>query len=117
VTGGSILLDSGGGPLKARRKRSQSDIVTAAELASERAVLDLPVRVAPDGVVCEECGARSGASSDTWVIDPLDGTANDTNALEEFGAIVGHVRPWAASVAVERCPGRAHLTRLERAPL
>jgi myo-inositol-1(or 4)-monophosphatase len=39
--------------------------------------------------VSEESGIRHGASGRTWVIDPLDGTANFASGLPDFGVIIG----------------------------
>lgn len=50
-----------------------ADVVTAADLAAERAVLALLPE--GDAVLAEESGA-AGAARRTWVVDPVDGTAN-----------------------------------------
>jgi myo-inositol-1(or 4)-monophosphatase len=39
--------------------------------------------------VSEESGFRASASGRTWVIDPLDGTANFAAGLPDFGVIIG----------------------------
>jgi myo-inositol-1(or 4)-monophosphatase len=39
--------------------------------------------------VSEESGFRAGASGRTWVIDPLDGTANFAAGLSDFGVTIG----------------------------
>jgi len=74
-------------------KRGQSDLVTAADLASEAAMLEVLGSEAPKaGVLSEESGFRAGASSDVWVIDPLDGTVNYAVGTDDFGVVVGLVR-------------------------
>lgn len=51
------------------------DPVTVADRAAERAIRAEIVRAFPDhGIRGEEQGARKGASSYTWVVDPIDGT-------------------------------------------
>jgi myo-inositol-1(or 4)-monophosphatase len=93
-TGGDVLMASWGRTLDVITKRSSSDIVTPADVSSERAMLGALEAEAPlDGVLCEESGfrpARSGA--DVWVLDPLDGTVNYVTGLNEFGVIVGLTR-------------------------
>ena len=54
------------------------DPVTAADRASEAAILAVLRRLRPhDAVLSEEAGAQAGAGSGRrWVVDPLDGTVN-----------------------------------------
>jgi len=55
------------------------DIVTDADLAAERAILDiLTARFPEHAILSEEGKAKAGLAGDvlTWVIDPLDGTSN-----------------------------------------
>jgi myo-inositol-1(or 4)-monophosphatase len=42
-----------------------------------------------DGIVSEEAGFRASSSGITWVIDPLDGTANFAAGMPDFGVIIG----------------------------
>lgn len=72
------------------RKRSQSDLVTDADRASEEAILARLARLAPeDAILSEESGYTSGRSGWTWVIDPLDGTSSYGTGLDDFGLIIG----------------------------
>ncbi|WP_380168031.1 inositol monophosphatase family protein [Jannaschia sp. R86511] len=75
----------------ARTKSSATDVVTAADLASERELRRLLGAARPDdGVLGEEEGVVEGRSGLTWVVDPLDGTVN---YLYDTGT-------WSVSVAV-----------------
>jgi myo-inositol-1(or 4)-monophosphatase len=59
----------------ASRKTSASDLVTAADHAAERLIVDLLRRERPDdGVVGEE--GTDDPRSRTWLVDPVDGTYN-----------------------------------------
>lgn len=59
------------------QKSSAIDIVTAADQESERMIVaDLAVARPQDGVFGEEGAGSAGTSGITWVIDPIDGTAN-----------------------------------------
>jgi myo-inositol-1(or 4)-monophosphatase len=72
-------------------KSTPTDLVSEADLASERAIRDLLARVRPhDGFVGEEGDRVEGRSGLSWVVDPLDGTVNFL-----FG-----IPQWSVSVAV-----------------
>ncbi|MCC3299591.1 inositol monophosphatase family protein [Arthrobacter caoxuetaonis] len=63
--------------LTGRQKTSVSDVVTAADHAAEKLVLETLRRLRPDdGIVGEEGASHQGTSGRTWVIDPVDGTYN-----------------------------------------
>jgi myo-inositol-1(or 4)-monophosphatase len=71
-------------------KSSPRDLVTDADRASERALLEVITSARPpDGIHSEEGVAREGSTGLTWVMDPLDGTTN---------FVYGRAR-WAVSVA------------------
>jgi myo-inositol-1(or 4)-monophosphatase len=73
-------------------KSTPTDLVSEADLASERAIRKLLRERRPDdGFLGEETGgAEQGASGLSWVVDPLDGTINFL-----FG-----IPQWCVSVAV-----------------
>jgi len=68
--------------LVAEQKTSVSDIVTAADKAAERLVVDRLAAERPDdAIVGEEGTDRPGTSGRSWVIDPVDGTYNFHHGL------------------------------------
>ncbi len=73
-------------------KSTPTDLVSEADLASQRAIAELLARRRPgDGFVGEEEGrSEAGQSGLSWVVDPLDGTVNFL-----FG-----IPHWSVSVAV-----------------
>jgi len=73
-------------------KSTPTDLVSEADLASERAIRELlGARRPHDGFLGEEGGqAEQGTSGLSWVVDPLDGTVNFL-----FG-----IPQWSVSVAV-----------------
>jgi myo-inositol-1(or 4)-monophosphatase len=72
-------------------KSTPTDLVSEADLASERAIRALLATCRPqDGFVGEEGGSEAGTSGLEWVVDPLDGTVNFL-----FG-----IPQWCVSVAV-----------------
>lgn len=73
-------------------KSTPTDLVSEADLASERAIgARLAVLRPDDGLLGEEGDEREGASGMRWVVDPLDGTINFL-----FG-----IPQWCVSVAVQ----------------
>ncbi|MGW9402972.1 inositol monophosphatase family protein [Arthrobacter sp. NPDC055585] len=63
--------------LTGKQKTSVSDVVTAADQAAEKLVLETLRRQRPeDGILGEEGASHEGTSGRTWVIDPVDGTYN-----------------------------------------
>lgn len=63
--------------LNGERKTSVSDVVTAADKAAEKYVLQQLRNCRPeDGILGEEGAQFTGSSGRTWVIDPVDGTYN-----------------------------------------
>lgn len=84
------------------QKTSGSDVVTQADLAAERLIVERLAAERPDdGILGEEGAARTGTSGRTWVIDPVDGTYNFTRGsdwwcsalalTDEEGVILGAV--------------------------
>ena len=75
----SELRESG---LRVDTKTSVSDVVTAADHAAEKLVVDHLAAWRPDdGVQGEEGAQRPSSSGRTWVIDPVDGTYNFVHGL------------------------------------
>ena len=74
---GRLAQEMRRGGLGAEQKSSVSDLVTAADLAAERLIVERLARERPDdGVLGEEGSRTAGRSGRTWVIDPVDGTYN-----------------------------------------
>ena len=72
-------------------KSSPTDVVTAADRATEAYLRAELARLRPaDAFFGEEAGASGGGSGLTWVVDPIDGTVNYLYRLPA----------WAVSVAV-----------------
>lgn len=117
-----------------RTKANAADVVTEADVAAERAMVELLERHRPeDGVLGEEGAVRGGASGRTWVLDPLDGTWNFTRDSERWcsaaallvddepvlGAVAGGgaARVWVGGRDVPATEDEAPLARLEDRPL
>jgi myo-inositol-1(or 4)-monophosphatase len=104
-------------------KSTPTDLVSEADLASERAIRQLLLERRPqDGFVGEEGGrSREGRSGLSWVVDPLDGTVNylfgipqwcvSVAVVDEQGALAGAVYdPNREELFTARRDGQATLT-------
>jgi len=73
-----------GGELDVRRKTSAADLVSAADHASEEAIVALLRAERPDDAIVGEEGASIGAGSRRWLVDGLDGTVNFLRAIPQW---------------------------------
>jgi myo-inositol-1(or 4)-monophosphatase len=86
------------------REKAAGDYVTEADVASERAIVELLARETPGVAVLgeEEGGATLADDALAWVIDPLDGTTNFVHRFPLVGvsvALVDGRRPLAGAIA------------------
>jgi myo-inositol-1(or 4)-monophosphatase len=89
--GGEILMQHFG-KLKTVNKKGAIDLVTAADIASEHAILETIQAAFPDhAILAEESGQHHGHSESLWVIDPLDGTTNFAHNLAIFAVSIACV--------------------------
>ena len=78
------------GHLDIATKQNAYDVVTAADKASERLIVEHIGRLYPGhSILSEESGMHEGDSEWQWVIDPLDGTTNYSNGLPFFNVSIG----------------------------
>ena len=78
------------GSVKATRK-DLLDIVTEADLASEKIVIDGLRRLTPNAaILSEEQGASGPEGGARWIIDPLDGTVNFASGLPWFSVTIAY---------------------------
>jgi myo-inositol-1(or 4)-monophosphatase len=97
--------------------KSKRDVVTDADYASERLVIDaIRQRYPGDAILAEESGEHAGVLRDdgqnngrTWVIDPLDGTVNYANGIPFYCVSIGLVVDDRPSVGVILDPARGDL--------
>lgn len=88
---GAMLLEAHQrGPSQIKDKRSASDIVTEADLASQELILTaLMQRFPAYGILAEETGGdRPSANGSVWIVDPLDGTTNFAHRLPAFAVSI-----------------------------
>lgn len=88
--GAAEVVRSGAGPaLDVSAKSTETDLVTAADRASERWLRDqLAAHRPEDTVLGEEGGEAVGGSGVRWVLDPIDGTVNFVLGLPQYAVSV-----------------------------
>jgi len=78
------------GDVRPEVKTGAHDLVTAADRASEAAIIEVIRADRPDDAILgEESGAHPGISGVRWLVDPLDGTANFVYGRPDFAVSVG----------------------------
>lgn len=86
-------------------KLNESDIVTEADRASEKVILDYLASHFPDhDILSEESGEKKSDSGFRWVIDPLDGTTNFRSGLPMFSVSIGIEHKGATVAGVVYAP-------------
>jgi len=97
--------------------KSKRDVVTNADYASERLVIDaIRARFPGDAILAEESGEHAGVLRDDgshngrlWVIDPLDGTVNYANGIPYYCVSIGLVVDDRPAVGIIYDPARDDL--------
>lgn len=83
------VLRSFYGNLKEVRKKGAIDLVTEADIASEKVIVEAIRESFPEhGILAEESGETRGDHRFQWIIDPLDGTTNFTHQLDLFAVSI-----------------------------
>jgi myo-inositol-1(or 4)-monophosphatase len=87
---GRILQGFRGRAYEIETKHDQTfNLVTAADKAAERAIIEVIHRHHPDHqILGEEGGAVTTRSEYKWIIDPLDGTTNFTHAFPIYSVSI-----------------------------
>lgn len=79
-----------GNELNVKSKLNDSDIVTAADKAAEKLLIDhIHMTYPGHSILSEESGEEDCDSEYRWVIDPLDGTTNFSQGLPLFCVSIG----------------------------
>ncbi len=100
--------------------KSEIDLVTESDLASERLIIDRIKTYYPrHSILAEESGASEpgdhGAQADwRWIIDPLDGTTNYAHGYPCFCVSIGLAQKGRLEVGVVYGPIRDEMFAAER---
>ncbi len=88
--GGEILLQfwhgTGRNPVE---EKGKGDLVTRADIESEKAISDFLQEETPEWSIVAEEGTQRTAGDMVWFVDPLDGTTNFVQRLPIFAVSVG----------------------------
>jgi len=92
-------------------EKARNDLVTAADLASERAIVGaIRERFPEHRILSEEAGwSTSSASGPTWIVDPLDGTTNFVHGIPQFAISIGVVEEGVVEFGVILDPVKSDL--------
>jgi myo-inositol-1(or 4)-monophosphatase len=100
-----MLLDHFGKKINVRHKGDQANVVTDADLASERWIVErVRARFPNHSIIAEETGYQRRDRAFTWVIDPLDGTSNFAAGIPWFGVQIAVLQDFAPVMAAMFLP-------------
>jgi myo-inositol-1(or 4)-monophosphatase len=89
VRAGDLALDMQDS-LASVREKGLKDVVTEADEACERLIMESILRLFPDhNTITEEHPSRRTGSDITWYIDPIDGTVNYSRGIPVWGVSIG----------------------------
>ena len=96
------------------RSKKPGDLVTSADFAAERAVMEVIGASFPDdGILSEESG-HSGNADSCWVLDPLDGTTNFVHDLPDYCLALAYCRAGVPVIGVIHDIARDELYTAEK---
>lgn len=97
------------------REKSPKDLVTEVDLLCEELLIsEISARYPEDAILSEERGGKISSSGRTWLIDPVDGTANYSRGNPMFCACVSIVEDEEvthAAVAIPKLDEVYHVRR------
>ncbi|CAN5302328.1 inositol monophosphatase family protein [soil metagenome] len=80
--GAAEMLRFFNGSFKISNKEGMNNLVTEADHAAEKAIIEVIKKHFPEhDILSEECGAEGALSEFKWIIDPIDGTVNFANGI------------------------------------
>jgi len=95
--------------------KGEFDLVTEADRASERLIVDrLRSHFPSHSIVAEEGGGQEGSSEYRWYVDPLDGTTNFAHGFPEFNVTLALERAGELIAGVVFDPLRNEMFTAER---
>lgn len=90
---GTRLLELSGRPRSVQRKSHRNDLVTDADRASEKLIVDAIRKAFPaSAILVEESGIHRGTSDERWIVDPLDGTTNFAHGYPAYCVSIAYER-------------------------
>jgi myo-inositol-1(or 4)-monophosphatase len=115
VRAGDLALQMREGVEVSATKSSPTDVVTAADAAAERLVVEGIRAARPgDGVLGEEGADDAGTTGVRWVVDPVDGTVNFLYGLPQWAVSIGVEVDGVTVAGVVRDPAKDETWRAVR---
>lgn len=106
---GEVLRSFHGGALDVRKK-GIIDLVTEADMAAEKVILDTILSDFPaHSVLAEESGRTPGDDRYQWIIDPLDGTTNFAHRLDLYSVSIAFALEGEVAVGLVLTPSNGEL--------
>ena len=97
------------------RDKGVNDVVTAADMASEKIITDSIIsNFGDDGIIAEEGSRKESRTGYVWVADPLDGTINYSRGMPLWAVSVGYMKDGAAQGGAMYIPRLDELFVCER---
>jgi len=87
--GARVVFENFGKSKDSRVKGNSKGLVTATDLAAEKAILEILQNESDYPVLSEESASKIEMNGPVWVVDPLDGTNNFARSLPLFAVSVG----------------------------
>lgn len=84
---GKVLLEKFGN-VQSIQMKQHNEIVTEADLAAEKVILEMIREKYPHDAILSEESGRSGDGDRLWIIDPLDGTTNYSQGVPFFNVTI-----------------------------
>ena len=98
---GAKILRSYFGNLKNISKKGTIDLVTEADMNSEKAIIETIRKAFPEhSILAEESGLSDQTSLYQWIIDPLDGTTNYAHQVGLFAISIAFAMNQTIVVAI-----------------
>jgi myo-inositol-1(or 4)-monophosphatase len=111
---GQILLEKFGRKINISKK-GEIDLVTEADLASEKLIVEkISSHYPRHAILAEESGLNDVSSEYKWIIDPLDGTTNYAHGYPCFAVNIALEYQGSIIVAVTYDPTRNEIFSAER---
>jgi myo-inositol-1(or 4)-monophosphatase len=112
---GALLVRDAELPRAISEKGRRADLVTDADRASERIILERLQRAYPRAtILSEESGVHAGAGDERWIVDPLDGTTNFAHGYPLYCVSIAYERAGELIAGVVFAPAMEELFAAER---
>jgi myo-inositol-1(or 4)-monophosphatase len=111
---GAVLAREATRPREIHEKGRRADLVTDADRASERLVLERLRYDYPNAtILTEESGTHAGSGDERWIVDPLDGTTNFAHGYPLFCVSIAYERAGKLVAGVIYAPAMEELFAAE----